>query len=590
MAADDAASSEKDVESRSTLEYAVFALALFAAMLAVTTNNADADLWGHVQYGRDMLAAGKVPATTTYSYTAENFPWINHEILAELTLAFAADYLGPVPMVIIKTLLGAAILMLIVRVGLRRGAGLASMSLVVLIVAINLTFHWTLRPQLFSYTFFTLLLWLLGWCFQGWEGSWKLVTPVEKRTASLQYSSRRLRWLWLLVPLMIAWSNAHGGFVAGYCVIVAYFVLRSIEVVSIRGAQSIGLLKRFAMMVIAAGLATMLNPYGPRLHLWLFSTLIPPCPEISEWHPPSLDDPLSQPFWLLLTTIVIVLAATRRSRDFTHLMIFGLLIWQALSHQRHAAFVAIAFGFWTAPHVDSVFRRCRCAEFTVLRQLDARPAIRRLGVVVSCLLAAWIGWRMSGRMSDLTVFRREYPISAVQYMMDHKLQGNVVVAFDWAQYVLAALGARDGDERGIRVAVDGRYRTSYPQEVLDMHFDFALGNFGSMFRYRSEKSGRFDPARVLSFGPAPFGPPDLVLINTWQPHALQIMKQNQQNWILLYRDDVAQLWGRTDVYDNPLRGEYIGPFERQLDVVHQTGSVTWPALPKAKSSDSIASR
>src|SRR5262245_46298005 len=142
MAADVAASSGNIAETRSALEYAVFALALFAAMLAVTTNNADADLWGHVQYGRDMLQSGKLPPTTTYSYTAENFPWINHEIIAELLLALAADYLGPVSMVIIKTLLGAAILLLIVRVGLRRGAGLASMSLVVLIVAVNLTFHW----------------------------------------------------------------------------------------------------------------------------------------------------------------------------------------------------------------------------------------------------------------------------------------------------------------------------------------------------------------------------------------------------------------------------------------------------------------
>jgi hypothetical protein len=192
-------------------------------------------------------------------------------------------------------------------------------------------------------------------------------------------------------------------------------------------------------------------------------------------------------------------------------------------------------------------------------------------------------------MSDLTVFRREYPISAVQYMLDHKLQGNVVVAFDWAQYVLAALGARDADQPGVRVAVDGRFRTSYPQEVLDMNFDFALGNFGSMYRYRSTNSGRFDPVKLLSFGTAPYGPPHLVLNNTRQPQALQSMKQNRQNWVLLYRDDVAQLWGRAEVYDNPLRPEYLVPFERQLHVIRQTGSLTWPALPQ-RNYDSMASR
>ena len=70
---------------------------------------ADPDLWGHVQYGRDALAHG-LPATTTYSYVAEGYPWINHEILAEYALAIVADSLGGPGLLMIKCLLGVAVI------------------------------------------------------------------------------------------------------------------------------------------------------------------------------------------------------------------------------------------------------------------------------------------------------------------------------------------------------------------------------------------------------------------------------------------------------------------------------------------------
>ena len=66
---------------------------MLACGVALSLNVADPDLWGHVQYGRDALAHG-LPATTTYSYIAEGYPWINHEIVAEYALAIGADWLG----------------------------------------------------------------------------------------------------------------------------------------------------------------------------------------------------------------------------------------------------------------------------------------------------------------------------------------------------------------------------------------------------------------------------------------------------------------------------------------------------------------
>ncbi|MDP6057237.1 MAG: hypothetical protein QGH33_00030, partial [Pirellulaceae bacterium] len=73
---------------------------LLTCAVAMSPAAADSDLWGHVQYGRDALSDGISP-TTTYSFTAEGYRWINHENLAELFLAVMIDTIGPVGLLIV---------------------------------------------------------------------------------------------------------------------------------------------------------------------------------------------------------------------------------------------------------------------------------------------------------------------------------------------------------------------------------------------------------------------------------------------------------------------------------------------------------
>ncbi|MCA9208892.1 MAG: hypothetical protein KDA55_11075, partial [Planctomycetales bacterium] len=87
------------------LEGAVLLALILVCALAMSANRADVDFWGHVQYGMDVLADG-LPRTTTYSYTAPDYPWINHENLAELLMALGVVHLGPTGLLAIKLMLG----------------------------------------------------------------------------------------------------------------------------------------------------------------------------------------------------------------------------------------------------------------------------------------------------------------------------------------------------------------------------------------------------------------------------------------------------------------------------------------------------
>jgi hypothetical protein len=123
------------------------------------------------------------------------------------------------------------------------------------------------------------------------------------------------------------------------------------------------------------------------------------------------------------------------------------------------------------------------------------------------------------------------------------------------------------------VHADGRFRTCYPQELIDMHFDFALADLEP--RYRSPHSPPIDGARILEFGS-----PDLVLISRGQPSSVNVMFRNADRWTLLYQDKVAQVWGRTGQYGDPTSPKFIPHSARQITNEEQKGTVMWPALPE----------
>jgi len=498
----------------------------------------------------------------------------------------------------VKCLLGTAVVGVMLWRALRQGSGLIAACAFALLVALALGNHWSLRPQIASYVCFTLLLGLLSYCFEGWEGDWRLAAPwlpnwIGQSSTSdqeLQYSLPRLKLLWLVPPLFVIWTNSHGGFLAGLLVYLTYLTLRGVEAVSHKGREADGLVVRFGLMGAAAIAATFLNPYGPLFHIWLFNDLKVPRPEIVEWHSPELFNTQFFPFWLLLVASVGSLVGSRKPRDFTQVVILGLILWQSLVHHRHIAFLAIACGWWLPMHWDSLLVRLGVSHrfktdeelkfgwappentaFTASFPLRTQQIFAASIVLAICITTG----RLSYRLTTLKVERDQYPVAAFDYIARQGLTGKMVCTFNWAQYAIAAFGPHDPGQPGILVQVDGRCRTSYSQEMLDMHFDFLMGQIDPRQRYRDPASGPFDPTRVLNVER-----PDLVLISRLQQPSVEVMQQQKDRWTLLYQDGLAQLWGRSSRYNDPNSAFYVEPRNREVGESAQGGLARWPALPK----------
>ena len=540
-------------------------ITLAASAYLLTPADADPDLWGHLQFGRDVVQNG-LPATTTYSFTADGYRWINHENLSEIAMAWLDDMVGMYWLQWLKCLFGVAVVATCLGRCWRRGEDVFAACLLAAFVTLNLQCHWTLRPQLASFACFTLLLLLLDHALPR-PGS------VAGNEAFARHLQSRLPWLWWSVPLMLIWTNSHGGFVAGYAVFFVYAAGRTIEYMELHLTPQFRWLRRLGLIVAATSAVSLVNPYSWRLGIWLWESLRVPRPEISEWHGLQWTDPQSWLFSGLAITWGIVAIHRRRFLDRTHLLLMALLLWQAMTHQRHIAFFAIQFGLWYGRDFAATLRDLRGAGAEIVFGSDLRKPTQYLATLGLIVAAAGVLSLTNRRVSNFGVSRSSYPVSALQFIADQQIEGKMVVTFNWAQYVIGAMGAKSAHDDGIRVGFDGRFRTCYPQALVDSHFDFVLGDLPGK-RYRSPSAPPLDGTRVLRIAD-----PELVLLDRLQPHSEQIMHQCGDQWVLLYQDDRAQLWGRSDRFDRPTSPHFLAADRRQLSVIPQQGRVAWPAFP-----------
>ncbi|MEX0938242.1 MAG: hypothetical protein WDZ59_10325 [Pirellulales bacterium] len=545
-----------------------YAAMILACAIALSPNMVDPDLWGHVLYGEELLADGELPQTATHTFTAPDHRWVNHENLSEIALALGYRHLGPVGLMSAKCLLGLFVIWLMIRAAQRQCVGMFALCATLLLVAFNLTPFWSMRPQLLSFVCFAVLMALLEKAFARWSES----------------GEAHLRWLLPVPVVMVVWTNSHGGFVAGLCVLGVYLAGRGIEALVKRGRAGWPMVGKLAAVGIVSALATLINPYGPGLHQWMIGSLGQPRPEISEWSAPSLTDDFFLAFALLVGLAIVGLAGSERRRDFTKYAVMAIVLWQAVTHLRHIAFFALLCGFWLPVHVESWLVKLRKVELKspegkplAMQPVTSRWPARLLYVGLAFTFVLLIG-KLSTRLGDLPVERSSYPVDAVAYMAEQDISGKLVVSFNWAQYAIAALAPQ------VKVSFDGRFRTCYPQEVVDMNFDFILGRAGGK-RYRSPDSGPLDPTQVLHYGE-----PDLVLVDRRFPHSVAVMQwqDQQREWVLLYQDGLAQLYGRREKYDLPESPAYLPVAQRRISDRMPEGSVTWPAIPTAGRAESIA--
>jgi hypothetical protein len=470
-------------ESRSNKGLVVLVLAIVCFVSART--QADPDLWGHTRFGQDILAAG-IPTVDHYSYLTAGQPWINHELLPEVLFGAVFSTLG------VPGLVGLKVALILITIGLAYwrllSHGLHPLRAGILIVVALMLMSvglWTIRPHLFTYLFFLLTLLLIDFAEHG-----------------------RSKALWALPLVMLVWANSHGGFLAGLGVVAIYVT------VHVLWAWKEGGKTNPVLIVIAAACAaaTLLNPYGWHLLVFLLRTATVPRPEIGEWQPLSITTPEGVVYVAALAASIVAIAASKRPRRpalLAVLLVTALLPLQAL---RHLPLFALSLVILAGEHLADVWSRWSPSTGPSQRRLP--PAVAVVGAVV--LLGLAVPHFSCVRITPSFV---AFPVRATALMKSAKVEGNLATFFDWGEYLIWHLAP------GVRVSIDGRRETVYPPESYrrNMQFMYGIGEWDAIID---------DPGT------------DLALIGRDQP-SYNLMRL-KPGWILVYEDSISAIFARQD--------------------------------------------
>ncbi|MGH9387172.1 MAG: hypothetical protein ACRD2N_23120 [Vicinamibacterales bacterium] len=460
------------------------ALILLVATAAIVTPT-DADLWGHLTFGRDIVTSGTPLQTDVYSFTSDR-AWVNHEWLAEVSF-FSAYRVGGSAGLILFKLAIIATLLACVWTHLRK---VAPQDLCWFLVGLTFvgTFWRThnVRPQLFSVLLFTFVL----LCIKAAD------------------AGRRTR-LYFVPPIVALWANLHGGWVVGLAVYGLWAIARTTD-------QRVPLKLRVLPLAIGllAGAATLLNPWGSGLWTFLAETVRPARADIEEWAPVT-QYPLALgiPWGLTVASGGLALWRGGLPSRLDYLGVIGVLSVLAFFVGRLDAFFVLAVVILLAPQLAASWKGGQAASAS--RQQRGMVAVTVIGVLGMLVPVARF---VAPYSTCLPIGGAWAPDSqGARFISENRLTGRMLTWFDWGEYVIWHFGP------ALRVSMDGRRETVYSDATIQAHRRFYEGD-ATAIPY----------LRQLT--------PDFL----WLPSSLAVARQMESaGWSPLFAGLASTIWSRS---------------------------------------------
>src|SRR5208283_5383038 len=317
---------------------------LFWSLLAGTLSNrplADPDIGWHIRTGERILATHSLPRTDAFSSTMQGQPWFAWEWLYDILLGILHRACGLNGVVWLCALLVAAIFALLLWQLLQGGTGLLLAILLMLLAEAAATIHLYARPHIVSWLFS--LLWFA--VLNRWE-CWPRVagrcSPFavcglpggriaigeersansEQRTTSVQRCepAKVPRWIpWFFPASMLLWVNLHGGWIFGLALLgiftFAAFVDRVRAPDEFAASRASQRARAMASAFAVSAVATLVNPYGWRLHAHIYRYLGDRylMNRIDEFRSPDFHGWSQRSFAVILVLVLVAFAGNRLS-------------------------------------------------------------------------------------------------------------------------------------------------------------------------------------------------------------------------------------------------------------------------------------
>ncbi len=357
---------------------AVF-LVIWLALLAVGRERMLRDpgtLW-HTVVGERIVESGSLPQTDSFTWSNGGEPWIAQQWLGEYLMALVHRIAGIDGLLICAVTLLAVIFAAIAGRLARAGMPPPLATVVVMLVIAASSYHFLARPHLATIACMLLTFGLLS---------------------DIDAGRRNPRWLLVLPPLFVIWSNLHGGVLGGiattWLILFGWMFARPIlarlrgsSIAPPDGPQGAGPLL-IGLVASLSVLAVLVNPYGvslPRVWISLMGSDV--LPRLIVEHAP-LKLLTVEGAMISALFVVYLFVLIRAWRSGPRITWFIPMVWflLALSRVRHGPLFAMTAAVAVADMWDCA-RRMRTDTSFSLRPplLHAAPRFAVVPIAALCL-------------------------------------------------------------------------------------------------------------------------------------------------------------------------------------------------------------
>ncbi|GAB4485704.1 MAG: hypothetical protein OHK006_12330 [Thermodesulfovibrionales bacterium] len=387
----------------------------------------DYDFWFHISSGRHILSELHLPEKDAFSYPlqlAENkneFPEFERFILRQYWLAQIIFYeifalSGPAGIIILRSVLLVLVLVVaLVHFQRHKVSPSVAVPFLYLLYLISQRSAGE-RPVLFSFLFAGIVFSVLDRQREG-----------------------RTRSLFLLPPLMMLWSNMHGGFIVGDVIILAFLGGAMFERFFVKHAFSPKDLDVFAGICALSLLCSLCNPNGWNSFLIAFSPKYQIFFKgIQEWESPFMFyfnkiRPMDYPYLVLLVLTVLIALLRNRKLSIVHILLLAGFLFMSVKSARFVFFFAIIAVMIIGPEYDRLLK-------TIFARILPEPVLRKLGAALLLLVlcgASVFFWREAtvGKIPFGIARNHSVPERAVDFIEKNDVQGNIFNEYGYGGYL-----------------------------------------------------------------------------------------------------------------------------------------------------------
>ncbi len=448
----------------------------------------DPDFWWHLKTGEYIYQTGSLPETDPFSYSSLPKDPIHPES-KRIKFILSSYWLSQLIFFLIYKAfsfqgiiyLRAAILTLLVFVlykAVRREGMGFYLSIVfiipVVIIFVNFTGE---RPQLFSFLFTFLLIYLLEGFRKTEIGDSSRFIEIKNATTLAKDGSGKIKpslnesqrvsmnlnksqffiSLFYLLPipfLMLLWANLHGGFILGVIILSIYIVSETCKYAFRKLGRPIPLksLKLLILTGIISIFITLLNPNG--------YNVVPVLLELEKGRYMSMIIEAQSPidivkygfyaqelitYFILLFLCLLLFLINIRKLDITGILIFAVFTYMSLSASRVIPFFAPVASLLIARYSLKIYEQLRDkSTFMSIIHAIKKPLsllqFPSINIVLSVLISVFLIYQLNTKNLFRSGVRTErYPVGAVYFLKDNRLQGNMFNPYVWGGYMLWAL-------------------------------------------------------------------------------------------------------------------------------------------------------